>query len=215
MNTTLSLSFLVLAAAGSMVAQELSTIKLPPPYLAGDKPFMQTLQQRQSSRDFSTAKLTRQDLANVLWCAYGVNRPDTKHRTAPSAMNSQDIEVYAFLDDGVYLYDPWKHELHLVVAGDHRAATGSQEIVARAPLNLVYVSDFAKLKFGRDDSGKMWMASVGAGHCSQNVYLYGAAAGLSVVVRASFDQDAIAKLLILGPEKHVILAETVGHSSTN
>ena len=215
MKTTLSFSFLVLAAAGSMVAQDLSTVKLPPPYLANDKPFMQTLQQRRSSRDFSTEKLSRQDLANVLWCAYGVNRPDTKHRTAPSAMNSQDIEVYAFLDDGIYLYDPWKHELHMVVAGDHRGATGSQEFVARAPLNLVYVSDFSRMKFGRDDSSKMWMASVGAGHCSQNVYLYGSAAGLNVVVRASFEQTAIAKLLSLGPVQHVLLAETVGHSSTN
>lgn len=172
---------------------------------------MQVLQERKSTREFSEEALSKQDLSNVLWCAYGVNRPDSKHRTAPSAMNRQDIEVYAFLEKGIYLYEPWKHELHLIKAGDYRASTGTQGFVAHAPLNLVYVSDYRKFGSGRDQSAIMWMACLGAGHCSQNVYLYGAAAGLGVVVRASINVDDVAKLLNLNPEQHVMVAQTVGH----
>ena len=202
---------LLLPILGTVLAQERTTVKLPSVSMKSDKPFMKALAERKSSREFRNDTLSLQDLSNLLWCANGVNRPESKHRTVPSAMNKQDIEVYAFLHDGIYLYDPFKHELQKVRDGDYRSSTGSQDFVAKAPLDLVYVSDYDKMDFTKDESRKLWMASVEAGHCSQNVYLYGAAANLGVVVRASIDTASIATLLNLGPHKHVIIAQTVGY----
>lgn len=200
----------VMLAAGFVQAQDLPAIKLLAPALQNDKPLMQAMQERKSSRDFDVAELSLQDLSNVLWCANGVNRPDG-HRTAPSAMNKQDIDVYVFLKDGVYLYDAAQHQLTQVAAGDHRAAAGMQEFVATAPLNLVFVSDLAKFDTARQPEDKIWMAGLDAGHCSQNVYLYCAAANLVAVTRMWVDKAKLSELLKLRPEQTVVLAETVGH----
>jgi len=204
---------LLLPIFGTVFAQERTSLKLPPVSFKPDKPLMKALADRKSSREFRNDTLTLQDLSNLLWCANGVNRPESKHRTVPSAMNKQDIEVYAFLHNGIYLYDAFKHELQLVREGDCRSSTGSQEFVGKAPLDLVYVSDYGKMDFTQDESRKLWMASVEAGHCSQNVYLYGAVANLGVVVRASIDTAALATLLNLDSHKHVIIAQTVGYPS--
>jgi SagB-type dehydrogenase family enzyme len=200
----------IMLVGGLANAQELSAIKLLAPSLQNDKPLMQAMQERRSSRDFDVKELSLQDLSNVLWCANGVNRPDG-HRTAPSAMNKQDIDVYAFLKDGVYLYDATAHELKPVAAGDHRKEAGMQEFVATAPLNLVYVSDMAKFDMAKQQEDKIWMAGLDAGHCSQNVYLYCAAANLVAVTRMSVDKTKLAELLKLRPEQTVVLAETIGH----
>jgi SagB-type dehydrogenase family enzyme len=212
MYTGLTVVAAFLTLMGGMVsAQTLDTIKLPAPALKEDKPFMQVIKERKSSREFADKELSLQDLANVLWCANGVNRPESGHRTAPSAMNKQDIEVYAVLKNGVYLYDATKHVLIPVAAGDFRKETGMQEFVATAPLNLVYVSDFAKFDMVKERADKVWMASLDAGHCSQNVYLYGADAGLGVVVRASVDKAKMAGTLKLKDTQEVMIAQTVGY----
>jgi SagB-type dehydrogenase family enzyme len=200
----------IMLVGGLATAQDLSAIKLLTPSLQNDKPLMQAMQERKSSREFDVKELSMQDLSNVLWCANGVNRPDG-HRTAPSAMNKQDIDVYAFLKDGVYLYDAAAHELKPVAAGDHRKDAGMQEFVATAPLNLLFVSDLAKFDMAKQPEDKIWMAGLDAGHCSQNVYLYCAAANLVAVTRMSVDKPKLAELLKLRPEQTVVLAETVGH----
>jgi SagB-type dehydrogenase family enzyme len=200
----------IMLVGGLVTSQDLSAIKLLAPSLQNDKPLMQAMQERKSSREFDVKELSLQDLSNVLWCANGVNRPDG-HRTAPSAMNKQDIDVYAFLKDGVYLYDATAHELKLVAAGDHRKEAGMQEFVATAPLDLVFVSDLAKFDMAKQPEDKIWMAGLDAGHCSQNVYLYCAAANLVAVTRMSVDKPKLAELLKLRPEQTVVLAETVGH----
>ncbi len=207
-SVMITLSLLTLDAT---FAQDSLIVKLPPVSMTHDKPFMQALRERKSTREFRSEKLSIQDLSNLLWCANGVNRPDTKHRTVPTAMNKQDIDVYVVSQEGIYRYDPFGNALWLIRAGDFRAATGSQDFVAKAPVNLVYVSDYTKMNFTAEESGKLWMASIEAGHCSQNVYLYGAVAGLGVVVRASIDRERIATVLGLGPEQHVVLAQTVGN----
>jgi SagB-type dehydrogenase family enzyme len=201
----------MLLAGGIMNAQNLKTMKLPAPALKNDKPFMQTVTERKSSREFSDKELSLQDLANLLWCANGVNRPESGMRTSPSAMNMQDVDVYAVLKDGIYLYDAKAHELVPVVSGDFRKNTGMQPYVGTAPLNLVYVSDLSKFDFVKERESKVMTAAIDAGHCSQNVYLYGAAANLAVVTRTSIDKTKMAEILKLKPEQLVIMAQTVGY----
>lgn len=211
MKTTLvTLIPFILLLGGAAVAQEPSDIKLLAPALTNDKPLMQAMKERKSSREFDTTALSLQDLSNVLWCANGVNRPDG-HRTAPSAMNKQDIDVYAVMKDGAYLYDAAQHQLTPVAAGDFRKESGMQDYVAGAPLNLVFVSDQAKFATARQPEDKIWMAGLDAGHCSQNVYLYCAAANLAVVTRMSVDKAKMAEILKLKPDQMVVLAETIGY----
>jgi SagB-type dehydrogenase family enzyme len=201
----------LLLAAGAAYAQETEAIALPAASLATDKPFMQAVKDRKSSRDFSDRELSLQDLANVLWCANGINRPESGKRTSPSAMNKQDVDVYAVLKDGIYLYDAAEHRLLPVVAGDYRKDAGTQAYVTGAPLNLIYVSDLAKFDYSEDREQQAMMAAIDAGHCSQNVYLYGAAANLAVVTRASIDKPKMADLLKLRDDQLIIIAQTVGY----
>ena len=212
-TTFLIIITIMLLFGGLMQGQQLQTIKLLKPSLENDKPFMQAIQERHSSREFVDKPLSLQDLSNVVWCADGINRPDG-HRTAPSAMNSQDIDVYVILKDGIYLYKPSDNELAPLAAGDYRADAGVQGYVATAPLNLIYVSDLNKMKYGEDRQAKLLTAALDAGHCSENVYLYCAAAGLSVVVRASIDKEKLAKDLKLDPNQEIMIGQTVGYPKT-
>lgn len=210
-NRTALVVLLVLFTGGIMNAQSLETTKLPAPALKNDKPFMQTVKERKSSREFSGEELNLQDLSNLLWCANGVNRPERGKRTSPSARNAQDVDIYVVLKQGIYLYQAKKHELLPVVSGDYRKNTGMQAWVGTAPLNLVYVSDLAKLDFAEEREDQVMIAAIDAGHCSQNVYLYGAAANLAVVTRASIDKAQMADILKLRPEQLIIIAQTVGY----
>jgi SagB-type dehydrogenase family enzyme len=196
-------------------AKELQTIALPTVALQNDKPFMQVIKERKSRRDFSEEALSLQHLSNVLWCANGVNRPETGQRTAPSAMNRQDIDVYAVLKEGIYLYEAKKHELVPVLSGDYRKNTGLQDFVGTAPLNLVYVSDTSKLGSGGDRENMIMTAALDAGHCSQNVYLYGAAADLAVVVRGYIDKAKMAEIMKLKPQQMIMIAQTVGYPKSS
>jgi len=190
-----------------MNAQNLQTIKLPTPALKNDKLFMQAVKERRSSRDFSEKELSLQDLSNILWCANGVNRPESGKRTSPSPMNRQDVDIYAVLKEGVYLYEAKRHELLPVVSGDYRKDTGMQ-----APLNLIYVADLSKLDFLKGREQEQFMtAGIDAGHCSQNVYLYGAVANIAVVVRTSINRAKMADILKLPPQHLAIMAQTVGY----
>lgn len=182
------------------------TLKLPPPFLKEDKFFMQAVRDRKSSRDFSDREVEIQDLSNILWCANGINRQETGRRTTPSPMNRQDISVYAVLKDGIYLYEPKDHELVLVVEGDHRKDIGM------APLSLIYVSDLSKLDFlkGRPEEQAM-TAGIDVGHCSQNVYLYGAVTNMSVVIRTGFDRSKVANILRLGHEQLIVAVQSIGY----
>jgi SagB-type dehydrogenase family enzyme len=202
---------LMLLTGGIMNAQNFKTIKLPAPALKNDKLFMQTVKERKSSREFSEKELSLQDLSNLLWCANGVNRPESGMRTSPSAMNKQDVDIYVVLKEGVYLYEAKTHELLPVISGDYRKNTGMQPYVSIAPLNLVYVSDLSKFDFVKEREQQVMTAAIDAGHCSQNVYLYGAAANLAVVTRTSIDKTKMAEILKLRPQQLVIMAQTVGY----
>ena len=122
-------------SAEFVFADDLKPIQLPPPQTEIGKPLMQALKQRQSSRSFDSKPLPPQELSNLLWAADGINRADSGKRTAPSAMNWQEVDVYVALPDALYLYEPKTHTLVPVVGKDLREATGKQDFVKDAPLN--------------------------------------------------------------------------------
>jgi SagB-type dehydrogenase family enzyme len=205
------LSLMVLLVFPSLVpGQELKAIPLPAPQMDGGRPLMQVLKDRRSSRDFSPQKLPAQVLSNMLWAAFGVNRPGPGGRTAPSASNSQEMDVYVATADGLHVYDAKGHSLKPVLAGDIRALTGRQAFVKDAPVNLIYVSDLSKMTRAAPEDREFY-AAAHTGFISQNVYLFCASEGLATVVRASFDRPALAKAMGLRPDQKITLVQTVGN----
>jgi SagB-type dehydrogenase family enzyme len=191
-------------------AQEAGTISLPLPEKVGGIPLMQALKARHSARDFDGRALPMQVLSNLLWAASGVNRPDTGHRTAPSAHDWREIDVFVIISEGAYRYDPPTHALKPEVTGDIRALTGVQDFVAGAPLNLVYVADLERMSEAAAED-KAFYSATDAGFIAQNVYLYCASAGLAGVVRGQIDREALGAALGLGPHQRITLAQSVGY----
>jgi len=196
--------------AQERLTAELKPIQLLEPQTEGGRPLMQVLKDRKSSREFNTEKLPLQVLSNMLWAAWGINRPESGKRTAPSAMNLQEINVYIALAEGLYLYDAKANILKPVLPEDIRAMTGGQPFVKDAPVNLIYVADYSKMgKVSAKD--KVFYSATDAGFISQNVYLFCASEGLATVVRGYVDKPALAKVMKLRPDQKVILAQTVGY----
>ena len=191
-------------------SQELKPIQLLNPQLDGGRPLMQVLKDRQSSREFSSEKLPLQVLSNLLWAAWGINRPDSGKHTAPSASNMQEMDIYVATADGLYLYNAQEHMLNPVLAGDIRAQTGTQDYVKDAAINLVYVSDFYKMG-DRSTENKSFHSAAHTGFISQNVYLFCASEGLATVVRGLVDKPALEKAMKLRPDQKVIFAQSVGY----
>jgi len=195
----------------AVLAQGATEVALPPPQTASTTAtLIEALSRRRSTRDFASRELPRDVLSTLLWCAFGINRPDSGGRTAPSAHNWQEIEVFVALPDGTYRYDARRHALQPVVNADLRAATGMQEFVGTAPLNLVYVSDFGKMGDASAED-RTFYAAADAGFVAQNVYLYCAAAGLACVVRGLVDRRKLAPALRLRTDQRIVLAQTVGY----
>jgi SagB-type dehydrogenase family enzyme len=171
---------------------------------------MNALARRQSSRSFSVRPLTDQVLSNLLWAADGVNRPDSGKRTAPSALNKQEIDLYVALEEGFYLYNAKKHVLSLILDKDIRPLTGRQGFVNKAALNIVYVADMvAAAGLNRED--KVLYAAADTGFIGQNVYLFCASEGLATVIRGLIDKDALGKAMNLKSSQMIILSQTVGY----
>ncbi len=184
---------------------------LPRPVTEGGKPLMDALKDRRSAREFAPKKLSGQTLSDLLWAAWGVNRSDGR-RTAPSAVNWQEIDVYVCTAEGASLFDAKEHALKPIVAEDLRALTGTQGFVKDAPVNLVYVADFSKMKMdGVSQEVKTNWAYADAAFISQNVYLFCSSEGLSTVVRALIDRPTLAKALKLRADQSIILAQSVGY----
>jgi len=189
--------------------QELKPIILPAPQTDGGRPLMQVLKDRHSTREFSPDKLPPQILANLLWAAFGINRPDGK-RTAPSAMNWQEVDIYVATADGLYVYDTKGNKLDPIVAEDVRGATGVQPFVKDAAVDLVYVADLSKTGNG-PAAERDFYNGADVGFIAQNVYLFCASEGLAVVVRGSVDRAALSKVMKLRPNQKILLAQTVGY----
>jgi len=195
-----------LILSGMLSAQD---IKLPAPQTTGGMPLMEALNQRQSKRDYAAQDLSKQQLSNLLWAAYGYNRGQQEKHTAPSSMNYQEIEIYVTLSSGLYFYDVKNHVLVQKNKKDLRSATGKQDFVKDAPLNIVYVANYANNEKINEDN---WLhySYANVGFISQNIYLYCASEGLGTVVRGWFDKDALESALQLPQDNVVILTQSVG-----
>ena len=174
---------------------------------------MQALNERQTTRSFTSDNLTLQQLSDLLWAANGINRPAVKMRTAPTAMNYQEIDVYVALQIGLYLYNVETHTLKFIKNKDVRRLTGTQSFVNNAAINLVYVADMGKAgkrEGVKIDPSDMFMPYADAGFVAQNVYLYCASNGLGCVVRGSIVKETLATELGLRSNQVILLAQTVG-----
>ncbi len=200
--------YLIVASfiAGSLFAQN---IDLPAPQKTGGMPLMEALAKRSTSRAFDSKDLSPQQLSSLLWASFGVNRPDGR-RTAPSANNHMETDIYVFLKQGAYIYDASSNKLVLVVAEDIRSLGGIQSFVKDTPVTLVFVADFSKMGNGSDDSKKN-MANIDVGYISQNAYLFCASEGLVTGARALVDRAALGPKLKLRPDQMIILAQSAGY----
>lgn len=201
---------ILLVCPSATPAQELRPIQLVRPHTKGGKPLMEALKERKSSREFNPKTVPLEVLSNVLWAGFGVNRPESGKRTAPSAMNWQEIDIYVATAEALYLFDADAHMLRPIVAEDIRALTGAQPFVEEAPINLIYVADFSKMGMATP-SDKDFYSATDTGFISQNVYLYCASEGLATVVRGLIDRPALAKAMGLRPDQKIILAQSVGY----
>ena len=185
-------------------------IELPPPNTTGGRPLMECLRDRMSSRQFSTEEIPLQTMSDLLWAAWGVNRPGSGKRTAPSAVNWQEIDIYVALAAGLYRFDATEHVLKHVLDEDIRGLTGMQDFVRDAPVNLIFVADHARM--GRaSEADRDFYAACDAGFISQNVYLFCASEGLATVVRGALDRERLARKMALSASQKIILAQTVGY----
>ena len=197
------------------VCGEPEPVKLPAPRTDAGIPLMEALSKRQTTRSFSGKELSPQVLSDLLWAAFGINRPECGKRTAPSAVNWQEVELYVSTAQGVYLFDPMENRLKPILDRDVRAKTGRfiQPFVADAPVNLVYVADFSKVGakgIVLSDADKLLFAAVSTGCIVQNVYLFCASEGLGTVVRGLVDKKELSKILGLADHQKIILCQTVG-----
>jgi hypothetical protein len=199
-----SIAILILCSAWSLAAEEpLPQVMLPPAQMQGGKPLLEALRARQTTREFKPDRLPPQSLANLLWAAFGINRTETGQRTAPSAMNSQEIDLYALLPEGLFLYDAKKNRLRGVSTTDIRSKGGGQEAFRQAPVTLVYVADLSRLNKASTET-RPFYAGFDAGCICQNVYLYCASEGLATVVH-DLDRGPLATAMKLRADQKIIL----------
>lgn len=191
-------------------AAKLDVVKLPAPCTQGGKPLLEALKNRHSWRELSERALAPALLSDLLWAAFGINRIETGGRTAPSAQNWQEIDIYVATEDGLFVFDAAGHALVRTLKSDIRAGTGLQSFVAHAPLNLIYVADFARTTNATEEERRLYCVA-NTGFIAQNVYLFCAAQGLATVVRGAVDRAALGKTMRLMPHQHIILAQTVGY----
>ena len=212
MNTLTKMALGLMGQLKSRPARSESapTRLLPPARQTGGLSLMQALQQRQSQREFVTTALPDQVLADLLWAADGINRPALGGRTAPSAMNSREVDVYVALPEGLYRYDAAGHVLRLEVPRDVRRVTGYQDFTDEAALDLVFVADHGRMKLVPAAQREPY-AYAAAGAMAQNVYLYCASQGLATVIRAWIDRSALGSEMDLSADQQILLAQTVGY----
>jgi len=201
----------LLILASSVFAQSTKSLLLNPPDTDRGLPVMKALTLRASASDWDSTTLDLQDLSDLLWAANGINRPESGKRTAPSALNAQDIDIYVCMKSGIYLYDAKKHLLELIVVDDYRSIVADrQEEVATAPVNCVLVSDVSRFKV-EDDSVSLFLAAADAGIVSQNISIFCASVGLATRPRAVMDKQKLREILNLKDSQHLMLNHPVAY----
>ena len=199
---------LVLSVAASAADK---VVKLPKPNLSRAGTVMKALSERQSTREYASKALSLADLSDLLWAANGINRPESGKRTAPSALNKQDVDVYVILPEGSYVYDAKNHQLNLVSEGDHRdAVAGGQTFVKAAPVSLVLVSDVSLFGDAQKPQNQV-VGAIDVGIVSQNISLFCANAKLATVPRGSMDATQLKKVLKLKDSQIHMMNHPVGY----
>jgi len=199
----------LVAAPTIGAAQAMKPIELPPPRREGGMPLMNSLMLRRSIREYSSRPLAVQTLSDLLWAAFGINRP-SGDRTAPYWRHVMVMDIYVAMADGVWLYDPKAHKLLPYMAQDIRAATGLQDFVATAPLNLIYVAHGERMTDISPEERRLY-SSVDTGFIGQNVYLFCASEGLASVFRGAVDTAKLARTMNLPEGQFITFAQTVGY----
>ena len=201
---------------------ELESISLPEPSSKGGMTILEALQNRRTERNIISKEMPLEVLSNLLWAAFGINRKGARlGRTAPSASNSQEIDLYVILKEGVYLYEASHHMLKPIKAGDYREMCGRGSVARRtgiAPLNIIYVVDRSRYDLGPsqpdprigDPEVQKSYYYTDTGFIAQNVYLYAASEGLAAWFH-NCDKDTIVKELRLKDDHLVLFAHTVGY----
>lgn len=202
---------MALLITGSLSAQVLQDIKLNAPDLERGLTVMKAFDKRASATSFSSRELSLQDLSDLLWASAGVNRPESGKRTAPTAVNAQDVDVYVLMKSGTYLYDAKTHTLKGIAAGDNRKLVSDRQTnFANAPVMLVLVSEISRFR-GDDNAGKLTWAAMDVGIVSQNIAIFCAGTGLVTRPRASMDAEGLKKLLSLSVTQYPLLNNPVGY----
>jgi len=199
---------LLLASSLGFAQAPLPAVALPAPHRTGGRPVMEALALRATSRAFSPAELPAQELSDLLWAAFGINRADGR-RTAPSAKNWQETDIFVLLKSGAYRYDAKANSLVPVVAGDIRERGGIQPFVREAPVTLVYVADLSKTGSGPLEPRRE-MSAMDTAFIAANACIYCASEGLATGVRAYVDKAALGAKLGLGKDQVILLAQSVG-----
>lgn len=208
-NAIILISFLLCSNFSTLMAQVSEKLLLPPANTTGGMPLMEALSKRQSQRVFDSRPLSTQQLSDMLWAAYGVNRPNG-FRTAPSARTWNEFDIYVVMADGWYVYHPIEHCMMKLGSEDLRAASAYQEFAHEAPVQLIFVADFDRMT-NADEAVRRFYSATDVGYISQNVYLYCASEGLATIVRGQIDKEKMKEHLQLRANQHIILAQTVGY----
>jgi nitroreductase len=216
MKAILLLTGLVVPATvlvGTLKGDEpLASIQLPAADTRGGMPLMQALSNRRSCKSFTAEEISLDQISNLLWAAFGINRPESGKRTAATAVNCQDVAIYVVFPHAAYVYQAKEHVLIPIASRDLRSLAATQEYAQVVPVNLVYVSDYAKMADSLRDKKPIY-AAFHAGSISQNVYLYCASAGLGAVVRDGIDRPGLRAALGLNENQVIVMAQSVGYAS--
>ena len=205
----------LIACSNSVQDSDLNTsnfndsIVLPEPDKTRGLPFMKALDVKASVHEWSSEKLNFQDLSDLVWAANGINRPEEGNRTASSAQNAQDIDLYIFMEDGIYIYEASKHVLNGQVSGDYRHLPGKTD----APITIVLISDISRFRDGYEEYIMSW-ANIDCGIVSQNISLFCAATDLTTRPKAIFKEagNKIREVLKLKDSQHILLHHPVGYA---
>jgi nitroreductase len=214
--TALAGSSLLEACDPSPAAPATAPIALPSaeptavPATASSVTVWEALKKRKSATGFQTRPLPKEKLLDLLWAAWGINRPDSGKRTAPTAMNTQEIDIYVLLSDGVYVYDAKGNQLALVLDKDLRAKAAAMGSLKDAPVHLLFVADYAKFRTIPQSQKELYSACH-TGFIGQNVYLYCAAEGLVARFYAGVDRAALKESIRLRQDQAIVFAQAVGY----
>ncbi|SHK97413.1 Nitroreductase [Fibrobacter sp. UWH5] len=208
LKTFLALALACCTFAFATAKPELAkTIKFDAPPKALKADVMDALQNRKSAQGFTEKVVSYKEIGNILWAANGINRPETGHRTAPSALNKQDVDLYVFTTQAAYKYDPKAHAMNLVVEGDNRALFTER---MKTPVIILLVTDVSKFDRG-PEADRILMGAADAGLVSENISIYCAGAKIDTRVRASMDKAGLQKLLGLSEKQIPLLNHAVGY----